>query len=534
MPVRIELCGQTASPGIAAGPLVRLEATRTLHRAAHDKRSETSALLSAIAIARDQLAGLASISERDAADIIDFQIALLEDESLLSPILEAIDSGSVAGAAWAASLDAEISSYRSAGDEYFSARAADFLDLRDRILRILSGDNQRPHPPGVILVGDDISPTVFLEFDWGQGGGLVIKNGSATSHVAILARARGIPMVVGIGNADLDGHREAIVYGGAGRVILSPSVSDMEHATSENIAAERGIAIVRQYLRRPACTADGTPVKVLVNVERPDDLTHIDAETCDGIGLMRTEFLFSDGKDLPDEETQYNAYRRLLEWAGDKPVTIRTFDIGGDKPVRGLTIEGEANPFLGVRGLRLALARPDVLSVQLRALARLAPGNQLRVMWPMVTAPNELVQGRVIFDREVALLQANGVPAALPQLGMMVEVPVPAIMPELFETNFLSIGSNDLVQYLAAASRDNPAVAGLAEAAFPVTLKLISGLALFAKQRGVDLSICGDLASETDKIPALLRAGLRSLSVTPAALGAVKAAIANVNLGTSQ
>jgi phosphotransferase system enzyme I (PtsI) len=530
MPSPVELYGQAASPGIAAGPIVLLDGPRPSRRVGGDPKAEAAAVLQAIERAAEQLAALAASAERDAADIIGLQIALLEDEHLCEPSLEAIATGISADAAWGRILDAEITAYRGADDEYFRARAADLEDLRDRVLRLLSGVDRCAAPAGAILAGDDMSPTLFLETDWSQGGGLVLKCGSATSHVALLARARGIPMVVGVGAADLEGHREAIVHGTAGRVVLSPGSDDLERLAFERAATERQAAVARQHLHRPASTADCEPAQVLINVEGPDELARIDAATCDGIGLMRTEFLFRDGQAFPDEDTQYLIYRKMLEWAGEKPVTIRTLDIGGDKPIRGLTVEGESNPFLGVRGLRLSLARPDVFRVQLRALARAAVHGRLKVMWPMVTVPDELIEARRLFEEELAALQAKGVAAARPPLGMMVEVPAPAITPELYEADFFSIGSNDLLQYLAAAARDSSAVAPLADGVLPALLRLVQGLSRFAAERRIELSICGNLASEPEKVPALLKAGLRSLSVAPAALASVKATIAGVSL----
>jgi phosphotransferase system enzyme I (PtsI) len=270
----------------------------------------------------------------------------------------------------------------------------------------------------------------------------------------------------------------------------------------------------------------------MVNVADPRETEAIDIAHCDGIGLMRTEFLFRDGHRLPDEEEQYRAYRRLLEWAGDKPVTVRTLDAGGDKPIAGLTPENETNSFLGIRGLRLSLTRPEVFRVQLRALGRAAVHGNLKVMWPMVTVPEEFTAAAAIFEEELAAMCGQGIACLRPALGMMVEVPFPALLPELFPmAEFFSIGSNDLTQYLAAAARDNPAVSGLADSAYPAVVLLIGRLAEFAAARGVELSICGDLASDVEKVPDLLAHGLGSLSVAPAALARVKAAVCRSRVG---
>jgi len=229
---------------------------------------------------------------------------------------------------------------------------------------------------------------------------------------------------------------------------------------------------------------------------------------------------------LPDEDRQYAVYRRILDWAAGRPVTIRTLDAGGDKPIAGLTIDGESNPFLGVRGVRLSLARPDIFSVQLRALARAAVHGELKIMLPMVTVPEELEASRALLDAALADLAKRGEPAARPALGMMVEVPAAALAIERFDAAFFSIGSNDLTQYVTASARDIGAVAPLADVKNPAVLRLIAEVAAHGARIGREVSLCGDAAGDPSIVPALLQAGLTSLSMAPNAVGAVKAAIA--------
>ncbi|TIS02062.1 MAG: phosphoenolpyruvate--protein phosphotransferase, partial [Mesorhizobium sp.] len=248
--------------------------------------------------------------------------------------------------------------------------------------------------------------------------------------------------------------------------------------------------------------------------------------TCDGVGLMRTEFLF--GKALPDEETQYQAYRKVLEWAGEKPVTIRTIDAGGDKPIPDFTVE-ETNPFLGLRGIRLSLARSDIFRVQIRALLRAAVHGNLKVMFPMIAMAEEHRQAAALFAEEEAALASRGVAHKLPPLGIMVEVPSVAIAPEAFaDVAFFSIGSNDLTQYVMAAARDNAAVAHLNAVRHPAVMRLIASVAAFGREKGIPVSLCGDAGGDPAAIPALIEAGLRDLSVSPAQLAMAKAAIADV------
>jgi phosphotransferase system enzyme I (PtsI) len=372
---------------------------------------------------------------------------------------------------------------------------------------------------------------MFLETDWRNGGAIALTAGSPSSHVAMLARARGVPMVVGLGADPFNGHEDAIVDGEAGVVVLSPDPRyHRVYGVKSAELAQRQQA-ERAHLDKPAATADGTKIEVLVNVASVDELAAVDPRTCDGIGLMRTEFLFRDGAPLPDEESQYRAYRRFLEWAEGRPVTIRTLDIGGDKPIRGLTPEGESNPFLGLRGVRLTLAHPQVFRGQLRALARAAMHGNLKVMIPMVTVPAEFSACARLLDETMHELEREGVACARPPLGMMVEVPAAAIAPELFaDAAFFSIGSNDLTQYVTASARDDPNVVALNDPSHPAVMRLIANVASHGNAHGIPVSLCGDMAGEPKHVESLLRAGLRSFSVAPSVLGRVKAAIAAVNL----
>jgi phosphotransferase system enzyme I (PtsI) len=271
--------------------------------------------------------------------------------------------------------------------------------------------------------------------------------------------------------------------------------------------------------------ADGTRVEIMINVASPADLEDYTPEICDGIGLVRTEFLFEPGHPLPDEETQYAAYLAIAAWAAGRPVTIRTLDAGGDKPIEGVTEQAESNPFLGLRGLRLSLAKPETFRIQLRALVRAALHHDIRIMLPMVTVPAELVRASALLDEVVAGLVGEGTPCRRPPLGMMVEVPAAALGALRFNADFYSIGSNDLTQYTMAAARDIAAVAALNDAGDQAVLELMARAVSAGKARKVPVSICGDAAADTCLVPRLLGLGLTCLSVPPALVGRVKAAI---------
>lgn len=523
----LRLSGLAASDGLFAGPVHHLTGQELTRESSGDPAHETEALRSAIADAQADLAQLASqLEDEEAAAIIGFQIALSEDDALTEPCWAKIDAGAPADAAWTTALNAQIDDYSASEDEYFRARTADLADLRDRVLQHLSGTMADMAPGGSVLVGEDLSPSQFLSHDWGLGGAIVLSEGSSTSHVAMLARARGIPMLVQVKDLPREG-TQALVNAADGTVLIDPTAEDRTGFLAASRSAAQRQSLDESFLLRPARRKDGSPVKLFVNIAGPDDVARINVDACDGVGLMRSEFLFRDGAPLPSEDVQYDAYRRVLEWAGTRPVTIRTLDIGGDKPIRGLTPEDEDNPFLGLRGVRLTLARPDVFRVQLRALARAAVYGNLLVMLPMVTVPSELEESAALLDDVVETLQQEGVACKRPPLGIMVEVPAVAVAPELFQqAAFFSIGSNDLTQYVTAASREGGDVAALNDPSHPAVLKLIASVAAYGKAAKIPVSICGDMASDDGFTATLMQCGLTSLSVAPARVGRIKRALA--------
>jgi phosphoenolpyruvate-protein phosphotransferase (PTS system enzyme I) len=517
--------GRTASIGFAQGPFVRIDVAPTDRRTAGLPRDEERALRSAIASAGRQIAALAEGAGDEGAQILEFQVALLEDEEFLEPMFAAILDGVAADAAWISALDEQIADYNSASDEYLRARSSDLADLRDRVLRTLRGGDGATLkiPRGAVVYAEDLPPSRFLEIDWSDGGGLALMRGSPTSHVAMLARARGIPMVVQLGAVSIAA--AALLDGEGATLELDPSSEQISLFQRRRELHRKNRASARAILHRPAASWDGEKIRLLINIQEVEDINHPDAQYADGVGLMRTEFLLTRRTALPDEDTQYAAYDSVLRWAGTRPVTIRTFDAGGDKPVPGFTEDNEANPFLGVRGLRLCLRHPDIFRVQLRALARAAVRGNLKVMFPMVTTADELEAGRAIFSETVAGLLSEGVDAVFPPLGIMVEVPAAALTIDRFEAGFFSIGSNDLAQYVTACDRSNGALAKLIDPLNPAVLDLIGRVAEYGKRAAIQVSLCGDMAGDPRCIPALLSRGLRELSVNPSALAQIKRTI---------
>jgi phosphoenolpyruvate-protein phosphotransferase (PTS system enzyme I) len=523
----VRLTGRPASPGLAAGPVAVLAATAATRHPTGDPAAEAAALSAAIATAVRDLEALRATADADAADMLEFQIAMLEDEALAAPAHAAIATGIPADRAWSNTLATEIAGYETAADEYFRARAADLIDIRDRVQTHLTGAGATPAdlPARAVIAAADLTPSKFLSIDWSHGGAILLAHGSPSSHVAMLARARAVPMVAQLGDR-LPQAGWALVDGATGAVVLDPDPATRADFGRRRATAAETDARTAVLVRRSAAMADGTPVRVLLNIADPAELDALDLAICDGIGLVRTEFLFH-GSALPDEDSQAAVYTRIARWAAGGPVTFRTIDAGGDKPVPGLTPTDESNPFLGVRGIRLSLAHPDVFKVQLRALARAALAGDVKVMLPMVAVPDELARASHLLDEAVADLAAAGTPHARPPLGIMVEVPAAALTAAEIPAAFYSIGSNDLTQYTMAAARDIGAVAALNDAGNPAVLQLIRLTVSAANARGVDVSLCGDAAADPALVPKLLDAGLRSLSVPPVAVGRVKRAIAS-------
>lgn len=520
-----------ASPGLAIGVIHRLQQWHDGRRDAGDERTELTALDAAIERAIQQLNELANGKGTLAGDLISFQLSLLQDQEFLDPVRRQIAEGKSVERAWADHLADEITDYESAETSYLRDRAADLRDLRDRVsMAFVGGAQDNELPDGAILFAEELTPSRFLEVDWDRAVGAVTNSGSTASHTAMLARARGVPMLVQLAceAAELGDGVEAVIDGDRGSLVLGPSQKALQKFAKrieEHNVQEQDALI---HLARPARTRGGLSMRVLVNIDSPSLLSIADPGHCDGIGLTRTELLFHGGKGLPDEETQFQFYKKLIGWAQGRPVTIRTLDAGGDKPIPNLTLDGESNPFLGLRGIRLSLAKPDVLRTQLRALARAAAVGDIKVMIPMVTLESELLEVRRLMQEECSRLLSEGVSAKMPSIGMMVEVPAAALTIEKFDADFYSIGTNDLTQYLLAASRDSKEVAQLLDPTHPAVIELIARVAAHGASTGKDVSICGEMAAQPLALRTLVDAGIRTLSVPPAALASTKAALANL------
>ncbi|MDV7341758.1 phosphoenolpyruvate--protein phosphotransferase [Terasakiella sp. A23] len=527
MTVERTYLGRPVTTGIVIAPLHVLETDL-------ENGTLVVPLDQAIALAKAEIAALVSDTDDIAGDILEFQQALLDDEEIQKMLADALSKGQAADVAWKTVLNCEIASYKMMDDKLLASRADDLIDLRDRVLRIAYGKSatDQTFKKQTLIFAKEMTPSQFISIDWSLGHGLVIGNGSPTSHVSILARAWGVPLMIGTTSFTETGSEgKAILDLEDGTLVVNPSREKLDLACEHLKAHQAKIQKYKDKELTKAKTKDGTEIDVLVNIDTPLTLGHLSAESCDGIGLTRTEFLFADA--LHDEESQYAFYAKLIEWAGDKPVTIRTLDAGGDKPIPGITLD-EENPFLGVRGIRLLLLKQDIFRIQVRALIRAAALGDLRVLLPMVTVPSELDEVRKLFVEEVTKLQAKGVECTIPPIGIMVEIPATALTVAAFDADFFSIGSNDLTQYVTACSRDNINMVQLSERALDAVWQLVSLIVEAGKQKNIPVSICGDMASSPEFIEKLLKQGIRSFSCASAQIGAVKHAITKVKLGKGE
>src|SRR5690606_25992946 len=412
-------------------------------------------------------------------------------------------------------------------DEYFRLRAGDVRDEGWRLGRALSGAAPTRPPAGGpwVIVAADITPSQTAEVDLGAAAGIVTEGGGAMSHAAILARARRLPAVWGTGplRDRVQAGDLVIVDGTAGEVILRPDAATVERYRRRQAAVQVTVEEARPD-PTPAATGDGHPIVVAANISVTDEALLAARMGADGVGLVRTEFLFMNRSAPPSEEEQVNAYRRVVAALGDRPVVFRTVDVGGDKPAPALGIHPEPNPFLGWRGIRYCLDRPDVFKTQLRALWQATTG-ELWVMFPMVSDPEEVERARELLEEAREELVAQGRPVArAARVGMMVETPAAALALDRFVpwVDFFSVGTNDLIQYLLGVDRGNPKVSRWYRPTAPAVLATVAQVLEAAQRTGRWATVCGEMAADPPLAAFLVGMGAQELSVAPAHVARVK------------
>ena len=537
------LVGLPAAPGIALGAArhFRAPAPEIPTEPATDPQAEWEALLQALERVRTEIrATRESVAARAgeySAAIFDAHLLFLEDSELLEPARRAIvEQGQNAAQAWHAAAEGVAAEYRSLDDEYLAARAEDLTGVaRQVVAELVGGEAQTAAvlEPGIVLAAD-LTPADTVALDRELVRGIATAYGGPTSHSAILARSLGIPAAVGLGEPLLDVPEGTplALDGDGGAVVVDPAeelVRDYERRSAEH---KKEADLARASAQLPAETRDGRRIEVVANVGSPDDVDAAVTNGAEGVGLLRTEFLFLERYSLPTEDEQFAAYVDMAERLQGRPLILRTLDVGADKPLAYLPRPAEANPFLGVRGIRLGLAQPELLETQLRAALRVAAVHPLKVMFPMVTTLAEYREAVAVLDRARDQL---GEAAGPMEVGIMVEVPAAALSAAAFapELDFFSIGTNDLIQYTMAAERGNEAVAGLADGLHPAVLQLIRSVAEAAEAHRKWVGVCGELGSDPVAVPLLIGLGVSELSVNPPAIPGTKEAVRQVDTGTA-
>lgn len=531
------LRGVGASAGVAIGTVVQLRTDEpTFAERATDAADERRALDAAVAAAHLQLetlrARLAADADADKAAIFAAHQELLEDPDVLDVADALIGDGASAPFAWKSAYTAQAERLAALSSSVLAGRAVDLRDVGRRVLHILVGrvDAAVQLPMGAIVVAEDLTPSDTASFDRTRVVGLCTTMGSTTSHVAILARGLGIPAVLGADARVLsiaDGAR-VLLDGDAGLVQLAPNADTEAAIVARRDALTRRRAADLAAAHAPAETRDGHRIEVAANVGATREATDVVAHGGEGVGLLRSEFLFIERRTPPDEEEQRNAYAAVAGVLGpERLLVIRTLDVGGDKPLAFLPMEAEANPFLGERGVRVSLARPQLFRTQLRAILRASVHGRVAVMFPMISTLDEWRSARAMLEEERAAL---GVPPV--QVGIMVETAAAAMLADRFarEADFLSIGTNDLTQYTLAMDRTNPRLAPQVDALAPSVLRLIARTVEGARAHGRWTGVCGALAGDASAIPVLVGLGVDELSVDIPLVPATKARVRALTL----
>ncbi len=530
------LRGIPGSPGLAVGGAVYLRRPTVAvpREPAADPGAELARLDAALeATRRDTQAARESVAARTGADyeagIFDAHLLFLADEALLDPARRGIREGKNAADAWDSAVAGVEAEWERLTDSYQRERVRDLDSIRTDVLGHLLGTGRGELSGPGIVVAAELTPADTAGFDPAVVRGIATATGGPTSHAAILARALGIPAVLGLG-PDLLAVPEAtrlLLDGDRGSVQVTPSQADLTAAGQAAEQRRRAGEQARQRAAEPAVTADGTRIEVAANAGSPEDVRQAVNAGADGIGLLRTEFLFLDASSMPTEAEQAAVYADLAGILAGRPMIVRTLDVGADKPLPYLPREAEPNPALGERGIRLGLARTDVLLTQLRAVLRVAASHPLRLMFPMVATEREVRAALELVGQARGALVAEGV--AVPaegamEVGIMIEVPAAALTAARLAPalDFFSVGTNDLTQYTMAADREVSAVAGLGDALHPAVLTLIGRAAAAAAAAGRWTGVCGELAADPLAVPLLLGLGVRELSVSPGAVATVK------------
>ncbi len=535
------LLGVTASPGFAVGNVFQVRHRDVaVAETAEDSEAEELKLASAIETSRRQLEALQyqlhGQADANKAAIFAAHQEVMDDPELHDLVRSAILKGKSAAFAWQQMINSQARQLAGMNNPLLAARAADVRDVGQRVMQNLTGIGPRriDAPANSILVAEELTPSDTANLDRSKVLGFCTTLGSATSHAAIIARSLDIPAVAGIEPRVLDipDGTPVILDGTRAALRLNPSAEEMAGLQTRQQRALAKKQADLQNAAAPAVTGDGCQVEVVANIGGLSDALKGVSLGGEGVGLLRTEFLFQDRETAPTEDEQFQVYGDIARALGpNRPLVIRTLDVGGDKPLAYLPIAKEENPFLGERGIRVGLNRPEVLRTQLRAILRAAGAGKLLVMFPMVATMSEWRAAKGMCDEERARLGVDPIP-----VGIMVEIPAAAVMAEQFarEADFFSVGTNDLTQYTLAMDRGHPKLAPQVDALNPAVLQLIALAVQGAQLHGKWVGVCGGVAGDPQAVPILIGLGVKEFSVSVPAIPAIKAQIRTLNMADCQ
>ncbi|HWR44093.1 phosphoenolpyruvate--protein phosphotransferase [Sporomusa sp.] len=541
------LRGIGAVSGIGIAKAMVLSNDLTGHLAKYNAGTpdiESGKIEEAIKAASAELAHLKKAAkeagQESQADIMDAHYAMVNDPGLIANMHGKIEQETAAPQAALAAAEEFASLFDSMPDPYLKERAADVRDVGRRLARLLLGTGHIDYgAEPIVLCAEEIEPSVAASMPEGQVFGIILGQGSITSHTVIIAKARGIPVVAGLGNAlsSITDGTTLIVDGSAGQVLVEPTAEQVAEYQRKADAEAVERRLDSELAALAAVTLDGSKIQLAANVGSPSDMPMAVRQGAEGVGLFRSEFLFLGREVPPSEEEQFTAYKAVVEQCGRHLCVIRTMDIGGDKPLHYLNIQKEENPFLGWRAIRISLERPDLFITQLKAILRAGSFGKVAIMLPMIISATEITAARKCVEQAAAELAREGKTfASNVPVGIMVETPAAAVMAQQLavECDFFSIGTNDLVQYTLAVDRGNPAVSSLYSHFHPAVLKLIENVIKAGHEYGIWVGMCGEMAGDPLAAPLLSAMGIDELSMSAPSIPRVKGVIRKLKNGQAR